>query len=106
MEKNYDIRLNPKRPTSQQIARYKDFDALLRKHTAQTQAKPKPQTAILRRLVYTGIAMAAAIAGLVFFFQVLGNQSYERQSEQYFAAQSHVNPPLENIQPDYAKFAV
>ncbi|MEK7256638.1 MAG: hypothetical protein AAB316_17925, partial [Bacteroidota bacterium] len=34
------------------------------------------------------------------------NQSYERKNEQHLAAQSLVNPPLENIQPDYAKFAV
>ena len=65
MNNNYHINLNPKEPSSEQIAKHMDFDALLEKveKTKQEQAKPK-----VRRLVlYIGSAVAAALIGAVFF---------------------------------------
>jgi hypothetical protein len=101
MNKKFDIRRNPRRLTSQQIARHKNFDALLKKF--QTEPRPRP---VVRRMIYMAGAVAAALAGLFFFAQVFTGQDYEQREQAFFAAQNFVNPPLSDIQPSFAKFEV
>lgn len=100
MKKQYKIHLNPKRLTSQQIARHKNFDALLQ----QFQAQPSSRKPIFRRLVYGSVAIAAAVAGLIFFSQFFNRKTYQQREQAFFAAQRFVQPPLEHIKPQFASF--
>ena len=101
MKKRFDIKLNPRRLTSQQIARHKNFDALLKKFKSEPRYQP-----IVRRLMYVAGAMAAVLAGLFFFTQVFTGQGYELREQAFFAAQKFVNPPLSDVKPAFAKFDV
>ena len=69
MKHNYDIRLNPKGISKSEIARHKDFNTLLSKYNQLPQKQP-----LLRRIVYLGTGIAAAIA-LVFFAVQIFNPS-------------------------------
>ncbi len=101
MKKKFDIKVNPRRLSSQQIARHKNFDALLKKF--QTEPRPKP---VVRRLMVAAGAVAAVLAGLFFFTQIFTPQPYEQREQAFFAAQQFVNPPLSEIKPVFAKFEV
>ncbi len=97
MKNHYDIRINSKQPSSSDISKYKNFDALLETY----QATVKPQRQSQPRLVYiaTAIAVAAAACMLV-YFNFFGSAFQPSLTEQeYFAQQPFINPPFEKIQP-------
>lgn len=101
MEKKYKIHVNPKRLTSIQIARHKNFEALL----AQLQPGPKRRPA-LRRLMYAVSAAAAVLVGLVIFAQVTGRPSFEEKQKTWFARQPFVQPPVVGVEPQFISFRV
>ena len=104
MNKNYNIKLNPKEPDSKQIASHMDFDALLEKFEASKEQKP---TARRRRLLYyVSGAVAAAVVGVIFMVNIFTNPRTNITEEEYFLQQAYVHPPLEVPQPQFASFDV
>lgn len=108
MGNNYDFKFNPERLSSERIEKHKDFDALLEKYQHEQTSKPG-RSARIRRLAYIGSAVAAGIAIL---WLVIGVNPTGRPTdpsaaaEAYFAAQPYVNPPVEEVQPAFASYAV
>lgn len=104
MSNNYNIRINQKQPSSEQIARHKDFDALLEKYQATA---PKRRTATIRRLTYVAAAVIAAAASVILVINfLLTPQIPNWTEEEYFAMQPMVNPPLEDAAPTFAVHTV
>lgn len=103
MKKNYNIKLDPKPLSSEEISKFKDFDALLEQYNS---VKPPKKTVVKlsRRLVYISSLAAAAMLALLFYFVVGFGDSFSEKQEQYFAQQDYVNPPLENVKPQFASF--
>lgn len=101
MSNNYDIRRNIQEPSSQDIAKYKNFDALLEQYKASAPETPvrqlEPRSATIRRLTYIAAA-AAALVGIFFVWNWLQKPTAPLLSEQeYFEQQPFVNPPLKEI---------
>lgn len=98
MSNNYDIRRNLQEPSSQDIAKYKNFDALLEQYKATTPVRQlEPRGATIRRLTYIAAA-AAALIGIFFVFNWLQKPTTPLLTEnEYFEQQPFVNPPLKEI---------
>lgn len=97
MSNNYDIRLNQKQPSSEEIARHKDFDALLEQYKASA---PQRRTATIRRLAYVAAAAVAVAASVLLVINFLLTPSTPNLTEeQYFAMQPVINPPVEEAAP-------
>ncbi|MEZ5038340.1 MAG: hypothetical protein R2828_00545 [Saprospiraceae bacterium] len=102
MKKNYKILINPKQPSQAQIAKHMDFDALLEQLDTN---KDKSGMGRIRKLYYYGGAIAASISLLVVFW--LSNQQNGTQTAlQYFAERPYVNPPIKNVNPQFASYKV
>lgn len=109
MGNNYNIQFNPSEPSSEDIARHMDFDALLARHQQQNTAADRPAARMRplrsRYLSYVSAA-AAAIALLVFFFTTLNRPKPAKLEAAYFAERPFVNPPVEQIEPAFASFQI
>ena len=69
MNQNYNIKINSQQPSSKDIARHQDFDALLATYDAATEVQPRGR---IRQMIYYGSAAAAAVALLFYVvFQAL-----------------------------------
>lgn len=101
MKHNYDIRLNPKGISKSEIARHKDFNTLLSKYNQLPQKQP-----LLRRIVYLGTGIAAAIALVFFAVQIFNPNDNTPTSHEYFAAQPYIHPPLDHIKPNFSTFNI
>lgn len=108
MKQNYNIKLNPKKLSSEDIARHQDFDALLKQFETEKTTQPTQRTAKVRKMrplyYYIGAA-AAAMIGLLIYFNVGGND-YEAQSAEYFAARDFVAAPIESAKPQFASHKI
>ncbi len=98
----YNIKINPPQPSSVDIAKHQDFDALL------AQFKEAPQSEELKperkpRVIWLRYAAAAA-AVIILAVMVRGLLQGENgmSDEQYFASQPFINPPLDDIKPTFA----
>ena len=97
----YNFKINSPQPSSDDIAKHKDFDALLK----QFQETPLPEKESERkpRLVWLRYAAAAAaVAFLVIFSRGFLTGGQNMTEQEYFASQPFINPPLENIKPNFA----
>jgi hypothetical protein len=101
MKKNYDIRLNPKPLTSEQIARYKDFDSLLNSFTAQPKQRP-----IVRRLTMAVTAIAASLIGFIFLFNYFTKDDYAQKQAAFFNSRPYISQPFEQVKPTFTSFSV
>lgn len=102
MSNHYNILRNQKQPSSEDIARHKDFDALLATYKAN-QPEKKHRGAVVRRLTYVAVAVAAAAAAVILVINVLNTPETSGMSEdEYFAQQPILNPPLEEAAPAFA----
>ncbi len=102
MGKNYNIKINSKRLSGKEVARYKDFDALLKKLEA-----PQPrQISIYRRLALISGSIAAALAGIFLIAHFSQKEDYQLLAEQHFAKQEFINPPLDELKAEFASFKV
>ncbi|HMQ46997.1 MAG TPA: hypothetical protein PKA00_07575 [Saprospiraceae bacterium] len=105
MSNNYHFNINPQLPERDAISRYKDFDGLLAKFEAQEQKKYQRQLrpVALRRLLYVGSAVAAAIALLLLFMPAImqTDSTPGITAAEYFASQPYVKAPLQEIQVAY-----
>jgi len=104
MKNNYHINRNPKKLSSEEIARHKDFDALL-KQFRQNPSTKRPEA--IRRLLfqYGGLAVAAVAVVLYFAIGMKTEPNYLKKEKQFFAARPFVQPPLP-IKPTLASFKI
>ena len=98
----YNFKINSPQPSSEDIAKHKDFDALLQKFQesplpAEKEPERKPRLVWLRYA-----AAAAAVALLIFFAKGILTGEPSMTEQEYFASQPFINPPLENIKPSFA----
>lgn len=100
MKKNYDIRVNPKPLSAQQVARHKNFDALLTQFQAQPKSNP-----IIRRLVLIGSSIAASLALLFFVYQFTKPEFQARQAA-YFDSKDYISQPFQSVKPSFASYKV
>ncbi len=99
---NYNWNLNPDNLSSEEIAKHKDFEALMAK-AAPANTIPQRAPAI-RRLYYIGGAVAAALIGILFF--TLGSADADTGTpamtfDEYATTQPYINPPIESIQKEF-----
>jgi hypothetical protein len=98
--KNYNINLNPKDLSPEEINKHKDFDTLLQQFNAAPTKKPFN----IKVLYYiAGSVAAALILGFVYFGLITDKGM---TTQEYLATQPYVNPPFENIKPSYEKAVI
>ena len=98
----YNIKINPPQPSSEDIAKHKNFDALLQQFKETPlpkEAKPEPQPRIIW-LRYAAIAAAAVLVMAIVVRGLLSGGDHVTE-KQYFASQPFINPPLDNIKPTF-----
>jgi hypothetical protein len=111
-QKNYNFKFNPPEPTSEQINKHKDFDALL----AQFEAATPPQTTPLRvvsnntnrwrrSLMYAAGLAAAAMLALAIFMNI-GGSDIENQVAERMLNQPFVNPTMQKLEKEYKTFTL
>ncbi|GIV32124.1 MAG: hypothetical protein KatS3mg030_426 [Saprospiraceae bacterium] len=102
MQNRYDIRINPKRPSSEQIAKYKDFDHLLEAFQHTPKINP-----LYKRTWFQLAASISAVFLLAYGYMAWnGMQDYERLQAEYFNQLPYVNPPLPAVQPAFVSFKI
>lgn len=109
MSNNYHIRFNQQPPSSEDIAKHKDFDALLTQFQAEKETAPQPvrrRPARIRQLYYVSGAVAAALIGALLIIGIPDFSGSALSEKEYFAQQDYVNPPLNHIKPTFASFKV
>jgi len=108
MKNNYIIKLNPKKLSSEDIARHQDFDALLQQFETEKTTQPAPKTAKIRRMrpmyFYIGAAAAAMIGLLIYF--TAGVDDYAQKAEQFYASRDYVAPPIESAKAEFASYKI
>jgi len=104
MSKQYDIRINPQQPSSEEIARHKNFDALLEQYQ-QAKVTPQPGATIIRFSLLMRYAAAVAVLAIaVYSAFVLMQPAATDVQAAYFEKQPHIIVPFE--QPQLTKPAV
>ena len=102
MKKKYNIQLNPKRLTDEEVARHKDFDAVLAKFRKQPIG-PRP---LYRQLTFWIAAVAvAAVFALLLIYTGTGNEKdYSQKMAEYIDRQPFVNCPLTKVEKRFASY--
>jgi|APTNR8051073442_1049403.scaffolds.fasta_scaffold07237_3 hypothetical protein len=101
MSKQYDIRINPQQPSSEEIARHKNFDALLEQYQ-QTQIKPQPGATVIRFSLLMRYAAAVAVLAIaVYGALVLMQPAAADVQAAYFEKQPHILVPFD--EPELSK---
>jgi len=100
MSKQYDIRINPQQPSSEEIARHKNFDALLDQYR-QAQATPQPGARIIRFPLLMRYAAAVAVLAIAAYGAFFLIQPAEDVQAAFFKKQPHVLVPFDN--PEFAE---
>ena len=106
----YKIKINQDQPSSEDIAKHKDFDALLRQfqettpETVETVVKettesPKTPVRRLRWLRYAAAAAAILLLGVFIFQPKEGTNNTGITEAKYFSERPFIDPPFENIRP-------
>ncbi len=102
---NYNIKLDPENLSSADIDKHKDFDQLLN----QFQENPSPSEtapkAKIKPLYYIASAAAAALVGVLLYFNWAGNTGAIEQlnTQQYLASQPYINPPIKGVEKTFGK---
>ncbi|MEM6966496.1 MAG: hypothetical protein AAF573_17155, partial [Bacteroidota bacterium] len=97
----YNFKINQPQPSSDDIAKHKNFDALLRQlEETSAPAEIPPALEQKPRLMWLRYAAAAAA---VLLLVIVGRELLQGENtmteEDYFASQPFINPPLENLAP-------
>ncbi len=90
-------------PSAEEVRQFKNFDALLEAY--QKNGKPSSE----RRsspFVWTisGLALAASLVGLFFWFnaeETFSKEKYIEQQQAYFESQPFIQPPISEVQPTF-----
>lgn len=104
MRKKYNIQMNPKRLSKEDIAKHKDFNALYSKF----QSLPKSPSPVYRRMSFWIVAAAAAAAMLLLYVGVnqINAGNYEKRMASYFDNSDFINPPFDQVQKTFASYDV
>ncbi len=102
MDNNYKFNRHYKAPDPNAIEKHKDFEQLMASYEAQ---QTPPKSAKIRNLWVGAAAIAAILAGLFVYFGTVGTSS-SMTSDEYFAAQDYVNPPIQEALPAFASYTV
>ena len=98
----YNFKINPPQPSSEDIEKHKDFDALLQKFQETPLPAEKEPTRKPRVVWLKYAAAAAAVIMLGVFAQRLLQEGNTLTEEEHFATLPFINPPLTNIKPTFA----
>lgn len=93
---NYNINLDPKKISSDEINQHKDFDALLKQFEGpQTPRQPK-----IKPLYYILGAAAAALVGTLLYFNWMDSSGSvpSISTQEYLASQPFINPPIDGVE--------
>ena len=108
-QNKYNFKFNPPELTSAQINKHKDFDALLAQFEAAEATKPKLQVVQRRNwrrtLTYISSVGAAAMIALLLYFNIKSS-GIEQVVADKLAAMPYVNPPMMEMQKEYATFTI
>lgn len=99
MKEKYDFRINPKPLPSEEIARRKDFDALLKTH--QSGARRRGIIS-MRHAMYAGAALAAAALALLLIFRIPAENGDPTQNLAEIEKSLLLNPPIPGLIPQFA----
>ena len=102
MKQNYDIRINPQRPSSEEIAKHKNFEALYQKLENKSAVKPAvgfSSGKYLKYIVGGSMALAASIA---LFLYIRNPYTTTDDSSRALA----LKQPFQNIQLPLAQYKV
>jgi len=100
MRQNYNIRINPQRPSSEEIAKHQNFEALLQKLESKSAARPTTGSSKYLKYVIGGsMALAASIALFIYF----RNQNFATDDGFQGLA---LKQPFQNIQLPLAQYRV
>jgi hypothetical protein len=108
-QNKYNFKFNPPELTSEQINKHKDFGALLAKFEAAEATKPKLQVVHKRNwrrtLTYISSVGAAAMIALLLYFNT-SSPDIEQIVADKLAAMPYVNPPMMEMQKEFATFTL
>lgn len=104
MKKLYDIRINPEQPTSEEVAKHMDFDALLEQFEAAEKQRPK--VVQMRRRPVRRWALVAASFALVVMATFAIQQVFFKKNKKEQIVQPFINPPIKTIQQEFVDFEV
>ncbi len=93
MSKQYDIRINPPQPSSEEIARHKNFDALLEQYQ-QSKATPQPGARVVRFSLLSRYAAAAAVLVIAVYGAFYLLQPAADAEVAFFKSRPHVLKPF------------
>ena len=103
----YKIKINQNQPSSEDIAKHKNFDALLQQFQETTPEPVVKETPVrrLRWLRYAAATAAVLLLG-VFIFQPSPGGTTGITEAQYFAERPFIDPPLKNIKPQFVSRSI
>lgn len=107
MKKRYNIELNPPKLSSEQIAKHKDFNALLQQFEAE-QPKEEGQPRVVGFGWRTRRFKFAAAAAVLLLFSTVAWQMFQPATNTIAIrhAAPFINPPLEKLQKAFITFEV
>ncbi len=106
MKNNYNIKIDPKKLSSEEISKYQDFDKLLAEFSEQKKQPKSPLIIASRKWVYTAVAVAASFIGIFVIALNDSSNDYAAQQRQYFDNLPYINPPFTNVKPQFASFKI
>lgn len=111
MMKNYNFKKNINEPSSEDIARHKDFEQLLAQMGESVpEAKPVRMSSLRSVYLWAGAAAAVLLIGVLLYVglqqQLPSAEEFYASEDIYFEQQPYVNAPLPQVQPQFASFKV
>lgn len=103
MKKRYDFRIPPPPVSSEDIARHKDFDALLLTHQSGTR---RQGIVSMRHVMYAGTALAAAAVALLLILRTPSGTGNSAQDLASLEKSLLLSPPLPELKPQFAGLQV
>lgn len=104
MKKLYDIRINPEKPSSEEVAKHMDFDALLKEFEAAEKQRPKV-VQMRQRPVRRWILVAASFALVVMATFAIQRVFFKSESLEQ-VAQPFINPPIKSIEKSFSTLEI
>ena len=113
----YKIKINQAQPSSEDIEKHKNFDALLQQFQETT---PEPVDTVVKEttessktpvrrlhwLRYAAAAAAILLLGIFIFQPNEGGLNTGLTEAEYFAKRPFIDPPLQNIKPQFASRSI
>lgn len=111
--KNYNFKKNNPEPSSEDIARHKDFEQLLAQMgdaVPETTAQTVQMNPLRKAYIWVGAVAAVLLIGVLLYVgiqqQLPDAAEFYAAEDLYFEQQPYVNAPLSQVQPKFASFKV